>query len=182
MGHYAAGARLIGLSEKQMAKHWATLNITGDKSINSPYAQPVCLFTPGTFPRLVQGQAKSNGRIKLTITKRATGVSKPSEVESPLLQAQVHMILLTSEICELYILYVYMFTQTQATVREKPAQPRTGAKHRSKTRCICNSPGSTKPHWAGTLVTLPAVNIHKTTLTIEDLPLIRKQVRRSSSS
>ena len=69
VGHYAAGARLIGLTEKQMAKHWATLKMTGDKNIDSPYAQPVCLFIPGTFPKYLH-HSKNTGKIKLTVTKK----------------------------------------------------------------------------------------------------------------
>ena len=78
MGHYAAGARLIGLTEKQMAKHWATLNITGDKNADSPYAQPVCLFTPGAFPKLLHRRSK-NGKIRLTIFKKCPEESKEDQ-------------------------------------------------------------------------------------------------------
>lgn len=40
VGHYAAGARLIGLTEKEMAKRFATLSVS-NKEADSPYAQPV---------------------------------------------------------------------------------------------------------------------------------------------
>ena len=64
VGHYAAGARLIGLTEKQMAKHWATLNVTGDKNASSPYAQPACLpFILGDFPKFLHSQRSHNGKI-----------------------------------------------------------------------------------------------------------------------
>lgn len=79
VGHYAAGARLIGLTEKQMAKHWATLNITGDKNADSPYAQPVCLFIPGAFPKYLHGRPKNNGKIRLTIVKKGPKESKEGQ-------------------------------------------------------------------------------------------------------
>lgn len=69
VGHYAAGARLIGLTEKQMAKHLATLSASGGDNQDSPYAQPLCLFATN-FPRKVVSKRRTgHGRIKLTVVK-----------------------------------------------------------------------------------------------------------------
>ena len=87
MGHYAAGARLIGLTEKQMAKHWATLNVTGDKNASSPYAQPACLpFNLGDFPKFLHSQRSHNGKIKLTITSKVDRNDERTESPPPLLK------------------------------------------------------------------------------------------------
>ena len=67
VGHYAAGARLIGLTEKQMAQHLATLNQSGDENSDSPYAQPVCLFA---MPIKNLGKAHRKGTIKLRIVNK----------------------------------------------------------------------------------------------------------------
>ena len=78
VGHYAAGARLIGLTEKQMAQHLATLNQSGDENSDSPYAQPVCLFisqaTPGKVPR--------KGKIRLRIINKKLKDPSDTEVRS----------------------------------------------------------------------------------------------------
>ncbi len=66
VGHYAAGARLIGLTEKQMAKHLATLNATGGQNQDSPYAQPLCLFTTN-LPSNIKRMTHTHGKIRLTI-------------------------------------------------------------------------------------------------------------------
>ncbi len=66
VGHYAAGARLIGLTEKQMAKHLATLNATGDQNNDSPYAQPLCLFTTN-LPSDIKRMTRTHGKIRLTV-------------------------------------------------------------------------------------------------------------------
>jgi hypothetical protein len=44
IGHYTAGARLIGLTEKQMLKHFAALSATNAENEDSPYAQPLHIF------------------------------------------------------------------------------------------------------------------------------------------
>ena len=69
MGHYAAGARLIGLTEKQMAKHLATLSVTGGENQDSPYAQPLCMFTTNIPSKLLGKQRAGHGRIRLTVVK-----------------------------------------------------------------------------------------------------------------
>ena len=68
MGHYAAGARLIGLTEKQMAKHLATLSVTGGENNDSPYAQPVAMFT-SNIPSKILNKRKGNGKIRLMVVK-----------------------------------------------------------------------------------------------------------------
>lgn len=75
VGHYAAGARLIGLTEKQMAKHLATLNQSGDENSDSPYAQPVSLFASPI--KLLK--PRRNGKIKLTIVNKRIRVPENSE-------------------------------------------------------------------------------------------------------
>lgn len=66
VGHYAAGARLIGLTEKQMAKHLATLNVTGGQNNDSPYAQPLCMFT-SNLPSNIKRMTRTHGKIRLTV-------------------------------------------------------------------------------------------------------------------
>lgn len=67
VGHYAAGARLIGLTEKQMAKHLATLNsVTDGENNDSPYAQPLCMFH-SNIPSKILGKRRGNGKIRLKI-------------------------------------------------------------------------------------------------------------------
>lgn len=66
VGHYAAGARLIGLTEKQMAQHLATLNHSSDENSDSPYAQPVSLFSSPN--KLIK--PRRNHKIKLRIVNR----------------------------------------------------------------------------------------------------------------
>ena len=63
MGHYAAGARLIGLTEREMAKRFATLSV-GSKEADSPYAQPVV----GIFLNK-QKALRMTGKIKLKVNK-----------------------------------------------------------------------------------------------------------------
>ena len=71
VGHYAAGARLIGLTEKQMAKRLATLSVTGGENNDSPYAQPLCMFTTN-IPTNIFGKrrrTRTHGKIRLTVVK-----------------------------------------------------------------------------------------------------------------
>ena len=75
VGHYAAGARLIGLTEKQMAKHLATLNQSGDENSNSPYAQPVSLFSSPI--KLLK--PRRNGKIKLRIVNKRITVPENTD-------------------------------------------------------------------------------------------------------
>ena len=79
LGHYAAGARLIGLTEKQMAQHLATLNQSGDENSDSPYAQPVSLFSaPGKF---IKPAARRNGKIRLRIVNRKFKESESTKLD-----------------------------------------------------------------------------------------------------
>lgn len=75
VGHYAAGARLIGLTEKQMALHLATLNQSGDENSDSPYAQPVSLFSSP----LKKMNHPRNGKIKLRIVNKKFRVPENAE-------------------------------------------------------------------------------------------------------
>lgn len=70
VAHYAAGARLIGLTEKQMAKRLATLSVSGGENNDSPYAQPVWTDFTSNIPSKVLGPHKGKGKIRLMIIKR----------------------------------------------------------------------------------------------------------------
>ena len=67
VGHYAAGARLIGLTEREMAKRFATLSVS-NKEADSPYAQPVVgIFVNKELkPRF---GCHMTGKIKLKVNK-----------------------------------------------------------------------------------------------------------------
>ena len=78
VGHYAAGARLIGLTEKQMAQHLATLNQSGDENSDSPYAQPACLFNSQGS----QEKQSRKGKIRLRIINKKLKDSSDTEVRS----------------------------------------------------------------------------------------------------
>lgn len=70
VAHYAAGARLIGLTEKQMAKRLATLSVSGGENNSSPYAQPVWTEFRSNVPgKLLQGH-KGKGKIRLMIISK----------------------------------------------------------------------------------------------------------------
>ena len=79
VGHYAAGARLIGLTEKEMAKRFATLSVS-NKEADSPYAQPVVgiFVNKGVKPRL---GCRMTGKIKLKINDSIKETQSPSECE-----------------------------------------------------------------------------------------------------
>ena len=66
VAHYAAGARLIGLNEKQLAIHLANLRFkykTGDS--DSPYSEPICRL-PEEKSRLAM-RKRMKGKIRLKI-------------------------------------------------------------------------------------------------------------------
>ena len=69
VGHYAAGTRLIGLTEKQMAKRLTALNISGYEKQDSPYAQPLCTFATNVPGKLAGKREVGDGRIQLTVVK-----------------------------------------------------------------------------------------------------------------
>lgn len=81
VAHYAAGARLIGLTEKQMAKRLATLSVTGGENNNSPYAQPVWTEFRSNVPgKLLKGH-KGKGKIRLMIITKKVEQSKNEDEE-----------------------------------------------------------------------------------------------------
>ena len=91
VGHYAAGARLIGLTEKQMAQHLATLNESGDENSDSPYAQPVCLFASPV--KMIS--SRRHNKIKLTIinkTKKPEGMQNDGESDTDALRTPVSLL------------------------------------------------------------------------------------------
>ena len=81
VAHYAAGARLIGLTEKQMAKRLATLSVSGGENNGSPYARPVWTDFGSTIPRkLVKGH-KGKGKIRLMIISKKKEEDKCEDLE-----------------------------------------------------------------------------------------------------
>lgn len=77
VGHYAAGARLIGLTEREMAKRFATLSVS-NKEADSPYAQPVVgIFVNKELkPRF---GCHMTGKIKLKVNKALQEAASLSE-------------------------------------------------------------------------------------------------------
>lgn len=57
VGHYAAGARLIGLTEKQLQKHMESIRATNANS-TSPYAQPLYTLNPSSAKRTRIGNSR----------------------------------------------------------------------------------------------------------------------------
>ena len=81
VAHYAAGARLIGLTEKQMAKRLATLSVSGGENNDSPYAQPVWTDFTSNIPRKVLGPHKGKGKIRLMIISKRKDENKDEDSE-----------------------------------------------------------------------------------------------------
>ena len=81
VGHYAAGTRLIGLTEKQMAKCLTTLNISGCEKQDSPYAQPLCTFATNVPGKLAGKQGVGDGRIRLTVVKDGSRPKDKTTIE-----------------------------------------------------------------------------------------------------
>ena len=83
VAHYAAGARLIGLTEKQMAKRLATLSVSGGENNDSPYARPVWTDFGSNIPRkLVKGHT-GKGKIRLMIiSKKKEEASRVDQEEN----------------------------------------------------------------------------------------------------
>ena len=75
VGHYAAGARLIGLTEREMAKRFATLSV-GSKEADSPYAQP-----PVGIFRNKSKSYRMTGKIKLKINTSLRNPEPPEDAE-----------------------------------------------------------------------------------------------------
>ena len=92
VGHYAAGARLIGLTEKQLAKH---LTLLTSNTATSPYLQPVC-------PIITGGGAEDKKRMK----KKARVLEKPQEVP-PLIEVHVPPSEKTTSVIK-FVLKVYV--------------------------------------------------------------------------
>ena len=84
VAHYAAGARLIGLTEKQMAKRLATLSVSGGENNSSPYAQPVWTDFTSNIPRKVLGPHKGKGKIRLMIISKRKNEDKEEHSEESL--------------------------------------------------------------------------------------------------
>ncbi|XP_070570804.1 EF-hand calcium-binding domain-containing protein 3-like [Ptychodera flava] len=70
VGHYAAGARLIGLTEKQLVMHLEHLKRSNaGQNEKSPYAQPLHIFITPEKPRPVPRRC-NRGRITLRVNFR----------------------------------------------------------------------------------------------------------------
>ena len=81
VAHYAAGARLIGLTEKQMAKRLATLSVSGGENNGSPYAQPVWTDFTSNIPQKILKGHKGKGKIRLLIISKRKEESKDEDDE-----------------------------------------------------------------------------------------------------
>jgi hypothetical protein len=89
VGHYAAGARLIGLTEFQLRKHMETLkakHAAGDE--NSPYAEPLHIVF-GHITKRKQKKKKSiippvRGRIRLTFNTTACNFNNAFSQDQPM--------------------------------------------------------------------------------------------------
>lgn len=68
VAHYAAGARVIGLTEKQMAAHLASLPFKCKKT-DSPYSQPVCKLPEDNTNRFKKKKGKGKIRLKVKFNK-----------------------------------------------------------------------------------------------------------------
>ncbi|KAJ8019644.1 Caltractin [Holothuria leucospilota] len=68
--HYAAGARLIGLTEKQLTEHLKKIQMSNSGNTTNPYAQPLynVFFTP----------RKSNKKKRTTVPARNKAFSRPT--------------------------------------------------------------------------------------------------------
>lgn len=58
IGHFAAGARLIGLTEKQLQKHMEKIRESNGDS-TSPYAQPLYNLNPSSKKRAMIGSPRA---------------------------------------------------------------------------------------------------------------------------
>ena len=82
VGHYAAGTRLIGLTEKQMAKRLTALSISGCEKQDSPYAQPLCTFATNVPGKLTGKRGGvGHGRIQLTVVKDGSRPKDETSIE-----------------------------------------------------------------------------------------------------
>ena len=61
-----------------MAQHLVTLSASGDENSDSPYAQPVCMFTSAIPTKIIN--RRRHGKIKLTfINKEEAGENQDKE-------------------------------------------------------------------------------------------------------
>lgn len=114
VGHYAAGARLIGLTEREMAKRFATLSVS-NKEADSPYAQPVVgiFMNKELKPRF---GCHMTGKIKLKVNKalqEAASVNESLEKEGSCSKLQSHSSLLPKvSYCRHHSLQTHNVTRT----------------------------------------------------------------------
>lgn len=88
VGHYAAGARLIGLTEKQLHKHLVRIRAANANS-NSPYAQPLSILnqSPGKKRTRVRSQKSplssrlNTKKEKIKLTLQLDNVKRSSPVK-----------------------------------------------------------------------------------------------------
>ena len=104
VGHYAAGTRLIGLTEKQMAKRLTALSISGCEKQDSPYAQPLCTFATDVPGKPTGKRGVEDGRIQLTAVKDGSRPKDKTSIEQEkkLLKAVVSQT--TQQITKFYCL------------------------------------------------------------------------------
>lgn len=92
VGHYAAGARMIGLTEKQMAKYFATLSSENEgKKNNSPYAQPLYIFQSDVPSKIQKCKKNGTGKIQLKKKEATPEVGTTSRDVAPRGTCTVHV-------------------------------------------------------------------------------------------
>ena len=85
VAHYAAGARVIGLTEKQMAAHLASLPFKCAQG-DSPYSQPVCKLPEDESKRK---KKKGRGKIRLRVKFQSSLKSTSSKGKKKNLRHQM---------------------------------------------------------------------------------------------
>ncbi|CAH1790050.1 unnamed protein product [Owenia fusiformis] len=97
VGHYAAGARLIGLTEKQLVEHLELLKANNrGRNEKSPYAQPLhILFTSANRDslinpplNLVNRRRKKRGKIRIKVIM-PNSITDPADPPGPPVDSQV---------------------------------------------------------------------------------------------
>ena len=134
VGHYAAGARLIGLTEKQMAQHLATLNQSGDENSDSPYAQPVCLFnSQGSLEK-----QSRKGKIRLRIINKKLKDSSDTEVRSAVGEKVqcVWFLLYSGNHQWNFVLYIYRLGILPCASRREAQRRQSLAARRQPPACL----------------------------------------------
>ncbi|XP_028393106.1 uncharacterized protein LOC114517535 isoform X2 [Dendronephthya gigantea] len=172
VGHYAAGARLIGLTEKQLQKHMERIRASNANS-TSPYAQPLYNLKPSLAARKRIGKSPlsnclqgNNGKIRLKfkiddIKKKSLETKTANEISGVKSAAELSEPLIID------------------TVMKKPRQPnikRNGwVSQKAQPLSVHLPTVPLKPKKRG-------IGGKKALLTFDDLPAIRKKVEKARVS